>query len=444
MIKTINIRDSVYTILVLITYSIFFQQVFVVNIGGSFKIYELLALVLVPLYMFNNKFIIYSKYSLLLFLFFIISPILGSITSYFNYNDYFNFYNIYPKMNNSLRYNMYIIPFIIYLYYIFTWTFFNYIMFLKLNILELNKIIRIYLFSSLLISFYALYGFIFVYHLGFPDIVPTFLDYRNNAPSWQWRPSGFSSEAGDLCYMLSWSVIILIFKKDIFPPLKSKIYLIVIGSVFLLTASSMIVLFFISLFIWSLFYASSLSKKLLYILGIIIIVISMILLSIYFDIYNLLEYYAYVKFQHVANPQDHIGSSAGIRGYQWQVGMKLWLDNLLFGVGGGNSYFHMWRVDMLGVAELDSPKNIYIKVLSELGLFGFSILALFFTIVFRFLYKIKYMKNAYANILYVGLLNTILSYNALTSTYTIWLWLNIAIILSYLTAKYRLIRKQNA
>jgi len=62
-------RKLIYNIFVLISFFIFFQQVFVINIGGSFKIYELLALILVVLFI-STDLKIYSKFAFYLFFFF--------------------------------------------------------------------------------------------------------------------------------------------------------------------------------------------------------------------------------------------------------------------------------------------------------------------------------------------------------------------------------------
>ena len=124
--RKISIQELIYYLLIGIVATIFFQQVFVINIGGSFKIYELLSILLLLTFLFVDHQRIYGKLSLILFLFFVILPTFGVI-KYFLLPLPYDYYQRFPNATNLLRTNIILAPLLLLIYYWFTWIVINYI-----------------------------------------------------------------------------------------------------------------------------------------------------------------------------------------------------------------------------------------------------------------------------------------------------------------------------
>ena len=120
MNRILSINNIKYYLILLILIFIGFQQVLVLRIGGSFKLYELAALILL---FFNLIYLNKTKMSIesfLLFIFLIISPIFSLLTFYFHTEDINSFYHTYSNAK-TFRYNYAIAPIIILVYFIFNW-----------------------------------------------------------------------------------------------------------------------------------------------------------------------------------------------------------------------------------------------------------------------------------------------------------------------------------
>ena len=430
----INKRSVFSGLLKCLFFFIFYQQVLVLNIGGSFKVYELIALIFVLFFLFGTK-SIFGKHSLLLFLFFIVSPLM-SFVFYFIWLDASNYYQRFPDALNDLRFNIYFIPILIMLYYIFNWVTLNYIIGSKWVFYNRDKLVKIFIFSGTLVSLYSLYGLFFVYYLGFPDLVPSFLDYRNSNPTFQIRPTGFSAEPSSYILMQSWIMLFLLFIPNLFKTPRRFILLLINGFVLVLTLSSGIVAFLGAIVMYYLFFQGMKQK-----LGLLLI-LSVLILSFYFLVENyvnieFVKYAFYGKIGELFSPPETILSSGQFRSYTSWLGFEIFKDYPLFGVGGGNSYFFLYNYEKnisiqtygFELTHSVAPMNIYTKVLAELGIFGFVFL-IGFMLYSLYIFGKLHRQNEYFKVGLIGIIMTLGFFFSIYPEYSLFIWINIALCLN--------------
>jgi O-antigen ligase len=430
----INNKSLFSTLISLLFFFIFYQQVMVVNIGGSFKIYELIAVIFLMFYFVGKKYI-YGKHSFLLFLFFVISPVC-SIIYYYIGLDASDYYKHFPEALEVTRFNIYFIPILVLIYYLFTWVSINYIIGSRWVYENKYKLVKIFIFSGTLVSLYSLYGLFFVYYLGFPDVVPSFVDYRNSTPVFQIRPAGFSAEPSNYVVMLSWMLLFLLFIPNLYRRKKRWILIFINGLVLILTLSSAIVAFLGVIGIYYAFFKGFFQFiKFLFIL-LLLLIATYFWIGNYVDI-NFLQYTFYEKILELFTPPETVLSSGQIRSYTSWLGFELFKDNPIFGVGGGNSYFFLYNyeknipVENLGFSLTHSiaPMSIYTKVLSELGIFGFVFMVLF--LVYALITFSKFHKmNEFMKIGFMGVLMTSGFFFSIYPVYSLFIWINIALCLN--------------
>jgi hypothetical protein len=441
MLNTKNILvDSLqYKIIYFMAIAIFFQQVFVINIGGSFKIYNILSILLFIIFLFSKK-IVYTKYSFYLFMALVISPIISSLTLYFN-NDLQLYYSRFPEAINLIRFEPIVSVISALLFSILTWVVINAIIGNKKLYLNRINIIRLFIFTGIIIDLYAIYGVIFVNLLNFPDLIPSFLDFRNSKPGDQIRPSGFSSEPGTFIFMLSWIQMYLIFMRNIFQNRVKVLFLLINTIVIILTFSSMILGIIISITIYTLLFRNKI-KLLLY----TFIIVSIITSSIFFikdtEYFNPLEYVLVTKVNNYLLNVNHTCDSGSFRNYTTRLGIETFKDYPLFGTGIGSSYFFIWQHEYdlnidkfcLKINYDIPPQNTYSKFLSEQGLFGIIFVLLFFAgVLYKTYVYLRINKNdGYLKIGLIQLLFMMIIFNTVFPIGDLFLWFNMALYLNYL------------
>ncbi len=428
-------KKSIFSIMVsLLFFFIFYQQVMVVNVGGSFKVYELIALLFLVFYFLDVK-VIYGRHSFLLFLFFVVSTVLSLIFYYFAL-DASDYYRRFPEAQEQFRFNIIFIPVLVLIYYFFNWVTINYIIGSRWVFDNRYKLVKIFIFSGTLISIYSLYGFFFVYYMGFPDLVPQFIDFRNSSPTFQIRPAGFSAEPSSYIVMLSWIMLFLFFLPNLYAKRKKFFLIFINGSVLILTLSSAILAFIGAILVYYMFFKGY--KKFLKFL--VFFFVFIFFLSFFVNNYFNLEFIKYTfydKIVEILAPPETLINSGQFRSYTSWLGLEIFKEYPLFGVGGGNSYYFLFNfeknipIETYGY-ELSysvAPMNIYTKVLAELGLFGFTFLMCF---LFYTLYKfVKFHKeDDFFRIGLMGVTMTLGFFISVYPVYSLFLWINIALCLN--------------
>ena len=87
---------------------------------------------------------------------------------------------------------------------------------------------------------------------------------------------------------------------------------------------------------------------------------------------------------------EHFGNLGG-RLVIWQVGIEMIKDNLLFGVGFGNfsDIFEIYSYQHRGWFSNSGAHNVYVALLSEIGIIGFSLFCLFLGTIIKNILKLS-------------------------------------------------------
>jgi O-antigen ligase len=416
---------------------IYFQQVFVVNIGGSFKIYDLLALSTCLWLIACSEKKIYGSSSLYLFLFFCVFSCVGYFYFYF-LDDSVNYYIRFPEAKEKIRFNKFFAPLMVYAYCFFTWACINAITGSRRVYFEIERVYRYFVVSGTIIAIYALYGMIFVGAMGMPDIVPNLMDHRNSQPEdYALRTIGFSSEPGQLAPILSWTVLYAYYAKNMFSRFTRLVVLVMTGFALLFTFSSSLLAFLLS---WCLFVLAFSSKwdKIRMLLMVTISFLIIIIVADHFELLDMLEYFFLDKFKEFIDPSSAIGQNSGVqRAFTSLLGLEVFKNYPIFGVGAGNSYFflhthenqiHIWA-DMLTYST--APQNSHSMILAEMGIIGYLTFIIFY---FSMLWKaIKEYRKSRDQMVKAHIIGTLATFGFLFSVYPIYsffLWFNIALLMN--------------
>lgn len=429
---------------------IFYQQVLVLNIGGSFKSYELIASVFLIFWLSKLK--IYSKYCAVLFLFFVISPIPGNLFFLINEEKFF-YYNRFPEASDITRFNMSIAPVIVYFYYLICFAAVNIIVGSRKVFEQHVVIVRWFVISGTIVSIYSLYGLIFVNLLGFPDLVPSIIDYRNSNPDTQSRVTGFSAEPGTYVFCVSWILIYLFFFKGLFSKRILFTLILINTLVLFLTLSSLILAFVLSILVYTLCFEKF--KYRLYMVASLSIGGCILYLTLSELIgADLVEYYFLGKIAEFFSSPNNTFNSGSFRAYTSLLGLELFKEFPIFGIGGGNSYFLMWKnehnmgIEAFGqiIDYSTAPQNSHAKILAELGFFGYFLFISFFFMLLRSIAKgikdakargVKTNESYIYKVAFIGVLMTFLMLFSIYPEYSLFLWINIALVLNYIFWKKR-------
>jgi hypothetical protein len=429
----------ILSVTLLLAIFIYFQQILVINLGGSLKIYELLAIGTTIWFISKTDPKIYGRYSFYLFVFFCVSSLIGYFYFYFTDEPY-RYYGRFPEAKENIRFNIFLAPIMIYVYCIFTWSCINAITGSRRVYNKKEKIYRYFVISGTAVAIYSLYGMIFVGALGYPDIVPDIVDFRNSQPEdYALRTIGLSTEPGQLAPILSWTVLYAYYAKGIFSTLSRQVILTITSTALLFTFSSSLVAFIISWLLVVLVFEEIKGKINVIAFSMLAIIIIMIIAS-YFEIFSLLKYFFFEKLKDFLNPASAGVISSGVqRAFTSMLGLEVFKEFPIFGVGAGNSYFYLhayenslnFNVDMLTYST--APQNSHSMVLAEMGIVGYALLITFFiSIVKRALHVYFINKDAMIKAHIVGTVSTLGFLFAIYPIYSLHIWFNIAILMNIL------------
>ena len=442
----IIIKNFTFKLILLYAFFIFFQQVFVINIGGSFKIPDLICLLIFLNTVYKFDFKIYTYPSIVLFFFFVVSSAIGF--SYFLLTDGPSlYYSKFPIALTELRFNVYLAPIIVYLYCLITWNLVNQIAGFKGSKNKIILIYKWYLLSAVLSCLYALYAMIFVGNLGFPDLIPSIFDFRNSRPvDYPLRTIGFCSEPGQLAVMLFWPLLYSVYIPNIFNSKIQIFFSVIILLTLLLTFSTFLLVFFGAWLGYEILQSKS--KRILKILFILILVVTLLYFLLdYYNLLDLIEYYYVGKLKEFIDPANSTGDGSGNqRAYSSALGFLVFLDFPLFGVGAGNSYYflHLHQFDLPFYSSMlthtTAPQSSHSMVLAEQGFIGYSLLILFFTLLLISSYKKREVLNpTYIKCNIIGIATLFGALFAIYPIYSNYLWFNVALLMCNLRKNTQLI-----
>jgi O-antigen ligase len=413
--------------------AIYFQQVLVINIGGSFKIIDLICL---PLFCKSIYSLLIKKRidptSFALFIFFLILSIPGIITTYFSH-IYEEFFSYFPEAHSSLRFAPFISSLLTFLYCALNWSLFHEFASNKLIFFHRDFIIKVFVVTGFIVCIYSIYAMIFVGNLGFHDLVPEFIDYRNSRPKdYPLRTIGLSGEPGQFAVILIWLCLLSFYVKDKFR--FNLGYLILYTCIFalLFTFSTILISIPIAIFLYLLIFEDYYKTFKIFIYFFSLAAILYTLLYIY-ELNDVVDYFLFGKFFEYLNPQnfDNITNSGVQRAFTSLLGLEIFFDYPIFGVGHGNSYFYMFKeihkidfyVDMLTYST--APQNAHVMILAEVGVLGYLFFLGINLYLLYFLYKNirKSSRDNFNSVLFIGLIANFIALFSVYPIYSSYLWI---------------------
>lgn len=250
---------------------------------------------------------------------------------------------------------------------------------------------RYFINFGVLIALYSIYSSIFVYFLGFPDIIPRFFDARNTDPSLSWRPAGFADEPGINIFVIWGFFLFFWFFRSHYGRL-TRFFLTVIFLFSALITGSTIIIFLLLFFVFSLIF---IERE--YILSCIFIGLALIILMLLLalGLGDLLYYLLVGKLQNFVQPITNTLDSGAFRRFTNQLGFYVFLDYPLTGAGWGGAKYHLYEhVEKLKIVnwgerlnENHSPQSALLKLLAEGGLLSFCFLINIFYLAFKNFYS---------------------------------------------------------
>lgn len=445
------VKDNYLYLIILL---IGFQQFPVLRIGGSFKLYEILAIFVliydVLIFLSGNKSTKQiasnnaKQLSIMLLLFFIMSPLISYVTAIFN--DYpYEFFVKYPDEESSFRFNYYFFPLLTLVYMFFNYSVFNGIMQSDRIYERFEKVIKVSIYIGSFIAIYALFA-IFVY-----DFVAKLPDFLQNKKSYIMRANGFSQEPGAYVLYQSWIVLFTFFSRNLFIKKSWWLCILILNIITLIatfstTLVALIAVIFISFFI----FKTSLKRKIWITMTIIVFLFIVWLLLVNSANYEYLETFFINKLTNFFTAPDHTLDSGSFRSYTSRIGLAIFRENPLFGVGVGDSVYYMhFYENKMGIITFGEtlfagsfPQNTFSIILSEQGLFGISI---FICLLIKLTYMFwKYRNyNDLTKMFFIGYIFNISTLITIAPVYSVFLWVFPAFGMGYILRIEKRINSEN-
>jgi len=383
--------------LVLIIFFSYFSHAFALDISGSaLKIMEIFA-ILVLLAGLSKKIRIEKRYSLPLFLFFVVIPVPAIILNTFTV-DLAGYYARFPEMAGSIRGIPLINGTIYYGFSVLIWFFLNTLITSRWVYDNRHGIIKLFMIGGVVVTAYCLYGMFAVRKLGWPDLVPDFIDARSDTPVDQKRVMGFANEPGYFLIVYTWFHLFLLFY---FTHLRHiiRLPLLLVSTILMLQTMSSRLAGYVPFMLAGIFLFLKPKQRLNMVLLLIVSTVFVIFFSdVALRLLNVkahrFHYTFYRKIRRFFTAETNHGSG-GMRRFTGKCGIAIFKNHPLIGVGPGNAFFYMWkhehRVGMrLGGRQklhaTTKPNSIHYQVPAEYGGLGYLLL------LYVFVYSIWSMR----------------------------------------------------
>jgi O-antigen ligase len=408
-----------------------FQQFPVLRIGGSLKVYEILAIILllVNVSTYNQQMTIHKKvfFSWILF---VISPIISLLVAYLTIRYPTDFFLAYPKTSDSFKFNYEVFPILQLLYMFFCFSVISTIYTNKLLYRNTDKVIKI---SVIIGTCIAIYSLIACFTTDIIIYLPEFIQHRTE---YIFRSCGLSQEPSFYVLYQGWIVLFTYYSKKIFKKI-TWILLMTINIFSLLLTFSTSLIGFVIVLLASIFLFKN-SKKIYFIF------ICFLCISggyLYITMSNNIEFVESIfinKAQNFFSSPNHTMDSGSFRSYTARIGLEMFKDYPITGVGVGNSVYYMHKYDSrMGIVEYGEtlhagifPQNTFTCVLAEQGLIGGIGLFFLIAVIIRSSWKNR-NKNTLCKVFFIGCLFNIIAMFAITPVYSLFIWVFMAFALGY-------------
>ncbi|MBN8218027.1 MAG: O-antigen ligase family protein [Spirochaetes bacterium] len=419
---------------------IWFQQAPVLKAGGSFKLYELAALLLLLWWLvFDARKKIHGPSSFAFFLMFVAVGGMGLLLHLSDLGGVLPYYARFPEAVGILRFDALRGPLIVYGYYLFIWCVFNQIAGSREIGFEPKRAVRFFQAGGVVVCLYVFYGVVLVARFHWPDLVPGFLDGRNRRPTELGsQPAGFSSEPGTLVFLISWAVLLTWFLKDAVGRTLRWVLLPLFISVLLLTRSTALLGLAFGLVAYFLLFASW--RVRIQTLGVAAF-LGFILFHL--DRWNLQWYYVvyqhfFEKVVHFLSASSQTIDSGGMRHYTSSLGLEVFKEFPWFGSGPGASFLHLHAHEMkMGILQwgerliYSSPvQNCHYMVLAEGGVLGYGAFLGGFAAYFWEIHPLRLRHRGWHAVAFIGGLSSFFMLFSVFPTHSLFLWLGLALCLA--------------
>ena len=430
---TIKVSETRHYLLFLIVLLIGFQQFPVLRIGGSFKLYEILSIILLLVNVLSFKRSFSKSYiNIFAFCFFVLSPLISILAAYFIVGYPKAFYEYYLG-TDSIKFNYYIFPIL----QVF-WMFFNYSTFSSLInsvgfYLNFEKILKAIVIMG---SIIAVYSIIAMFTVDVITLLPTYIQFKR---PYYLRSSGLSQEPGGYVLYQAWVCLITFYSGKLFSKV-TWIFLVILNTISLIfTFSTTLIAFFGIVFLAIFILRTTTTVKLVSIISFILLVSLIYVLVVETNNVWYFNTFFVDKINNFFEPSHHTLDSGSFRSYTSKIGIEIFKDNVLFGVGVGNSIYHMFPFEFKMGIEIfgerlhpgSFPQNLFSIVLSEQGLIGFiPFLLLFFSLFFKFFFSRN--KSRLHQMFFIGALFNLFTFLSVSPQYSLFIWLFLGLGIGYL------------
>jgi len=419
-------------LVLLIVVLIGFQQFPVVRIGGSFKLYELAALgLLITDFVHIKHFRFYSSTSLFAFGLFVISPIISFIYSNLFLGYPTGFYLNYPDAD-SFKFNYYIFPFLQLIYMLFNFSAFNGIIGSKYIYGNFDKVVKCVIIIGTIISLYSLVA------MSTVDVIRLLPQFIQNKSDFHFRSSGLSQEPSFYVLFQTWICLFVVYSKNLFKKLAWWLILIINISSLVATFSTTLVALILIITCSVFFLRNSLKRRFTIVFSVSIFISCIFIVIDLFNLNDLFNWLFVNKIQNFFTSPNHTLDSGGFRSYTTGIGIKIFTDHIVTGVGVGNSIYYMYLYEnKMGIISFGEtllpgsfPQNLFSIVLSEQGIIGGLLLL---GVLFSCLRKLWLYRNAtkYNSMFLIGALFNITAMLTIAPVYSLFLWVFLALGLGY-------------
>lgn len=414
------------------------QQFPVFRLGGSFKVYELLACVYAVIRLVSVRDLKLKNFDFLVVVFFFISPTISALLSIFNFDSsvFIKYASFFPSAMQDFRYNPFVAIVVPVVYYFLCGIAFVVVSNSPYININYEKLIYRLVLLSTIIAIYALSTSILNGVFNMNSIIQVLPEYIQHvgAINYGFRASGLCQEPSFYVFYQAWIVLLAYFHRDIFKSNRIFIFVMCCNlAALVLTMSSSLLLFVMS---FSLFYFSHLKfgAKLIYATILITLALFIYGLLSYFSLLDIFSYIFIDKISNFISAPDHTLDSGAYRAYTNTLGYFIFKEHPFFGVGPGASIFYMPFYDhFAGISvygeELNPgsfPQSTYSSVIAELGLFGFLPMLYIMLLSFKKFWssaQINYRMNTYV----IGSIFTCGCLLSIAPAYSMFIWIFIAL-----------------
>jgi O-antigen ligase len=429
-IKNLPVKSVCASAIILL---IGFQQFPIIKAGGSFKIYEVLAIVILLVDLIKIREVKLAGFtSLAAFGFFVVSPIISYVWANVCLSYPNGFYLKYSEVADSFKFNYNVFPFLLLIYMVFNFCAFNEISkssFISKNFEKLLKT-SVYIGTGI-----AIYSILTMFTVDLVAKLPSFIQAKHE---YNFRSAGLSQEPSFYVLYQTWICLILYYTKKKF---KAKVWylLMAINVLSLLFTFSSMLLSLAAIILFNVFFLkSSVKAKIVSIATLLFAILAIFAIIDYYNYYDAFMYTFGAKVYSFISSPAYTTDSGSFRSYTTGIGFKIFKDNWFAGVGVGNSIYYMYIHEFTMGIEIfgerlfpgSFPQNLFAMVLSEQGVIGAMALLALIVSAFKMFWKARY-RNAYGLLFLNGLLFNIGAMLTIAPTYSMFIWVFIAFGINY-------------